>query len=541
MLRVRVPSLETYRNATRPIILGSVRSIMNSLNVNQNILTFFNNEAEVSKLIGTDFTNKLRTGQNTDVGYENRQFVEVEFEDAEVNDGLDSSHRHLTNLPLWLDLTTEASISPLFVTKKINVTINRYFKDRVSAEQYRTRISSVLKNPTVNTFSTIIHYPVSYEIMECMEEIYDRLVKANVIDSTKVNSFEWFKNNCTVPHDIISNVIANNSCFVFKRSIEDMTLLFNGVDLAKTITKGKYYGQYLASIQYSFYYTEHTEYELRYPIMVYQQPISERWIPKINPQKLNDYPKYQFYEAMAAKEVKDYEKSLAPFYYAFPQEDNWTHSKIEWLDLKLQRLVSLEDKDEQVVLNLFKFGGEENFWNPLFKWYITKYCKKITKRHKNLLHLKLWSDEYPVEEDNIELMENGDLILKRKPTMSAIYRVCFYFDYALKYLEADAKEDIVNCEDEEYGRWILNVIIPEIPLPGDKEYCGNTPFGVCPWIDWDKDIDDKTDHGEDGGDPTIRPTHQLDFFLIAREEGDGYQYGRTNLLDYNATQYMKRK
>lgn len=544
MFRVRIPAFETYRNATRPIILKSIESVQDTFNLDKNITTFFGGEAESSRMIGTTMSGEIRTNQKTDFGFDDRQYVEWEMEDAEANSELDSSHRLIVNKPVWRDPITGSMIIPNYVTRKITVTLNRYCKDRVTAQRERNRINSILKEPRTDWFSVSLHYPINYSIMECMETIYNRLVKANVIDETKINALEWFKTNCNVPHDIIANLMGNNPCFVFKRSVDTIRLQFDGIDIAKSITKGKYYGQYLMIYQYSFYYSELVEWELHYPIMVYQQLTDDIYIPQFKKEYLNDFPEELFFEGQVGKNNNRYHYWTSPGMYVFPKEDYFRLPLQNFLDQKLQRLAVLDDVDEQVVLNIFKFGGEEKFWNSKFKYFIKTYASKITKRHQTPLYLTLWSDNVQVLDDQIELLDNGDLILKRKPTMSASYRVVLYFDYDISSYNDDFVNDITSCEYEDMGRWLLGVLFPYLPLPGDKEYTGITKEGSCPWLDWNDDVINKVNplphypNGiDDGKGPPIYVSEAL---LIAKNEHTQLPKPYS-LLDYTASEYLRRK
>lgn len=544
MFRVRIEALETYRNATRPLIMQSLLCVQENFNLNSNVLTFFNGEAESARMVGTTNDGKMRGDQYTDIGFDDRQYIEAEIEDAEANSELDSSHRHVVNSPVWLDEMSSAMIVPNYVTKKVNVTINRYCKDRVTAQRFRDRINSQLKEPRIDVFSSSLHYPISYDIMECMEGIYNRLAKGGKIDSTKVNPLEWFKSKCKVPSDIIANIIGNNACFVFKRSVDRIRLRFDGIDIAKSIAKGRYYGQYIVSFEYSFYYAELKQWELHYPIMVQQSMIDPKWIPRDKQEFMDDYPKEMFYESLVGFNAGQIHYWNSPGMFIFPREDYGRLPKNHFLDQKLQRLAIMEDVDEQVVLNLFKFGGEEKFWNSKFKYYISTHADKVTRRHKSPFYLTLWSDDLQVMDEQIELKENGDLLLKRKPTMEATYRVALYFDYAIDQWDDETKKEIVSCETEDMGRWLLGVFFPFLPLPGDKEYTGRTMPGSCPWINWDEDIHDKLppspgpDNGQ--GEDKGPPIYSMEGFIIAKNERYYSQEGRA-ILGFNATDFLRRK
>lgn len=538
MFRVRVDAQETYRSSVRPVMLASVKHLMDNFNMNQDVLTFFNGETEVSRMIGTSFTDKMRADQKTDVGYTNRQFVTADEESGGGLDELDSCHRWITNPPFWHDEETGAMIVPMFVTRKYNMTINRYFKDRVTANQYRDRIQNTLTNPYVSTFNCRVHYPISNEMLECYEDVYGRLVKAGKVDAT-VSPLQWFISCCKAPYDIITDLASNNPCFVFKRALDSMTLHFGGVNIVE-VTKGKYQGQYLTTLAYSFYLACHTRFELHYPLMVYQQPTNPVYIPTYRSDVLDDYPTSQFYEgSLALKHNDNYMDDAAPFMFVFPKEDPGRLPYWDWMDLKLQRLTMLDDVPEQTTVELFVVEGRDDFWDATYQKYITKFCAKVTRRHHNPMHLCLYSDDLRVIEKDVELTESGTLLLKHNPTMKASYRVAFYLDKAAWLYSSDCVDDILN--DEEYGRWIIDQVFPYLPLPGDENYPGNKKPGDWPWIDWNEDIINKLPNGDDDVDVSRRKVYMEDLLLIARDATT--IHNKDSLTDdgISMTEYLMRK
>lgn len=520
MLRVRIEALEQYRSFIRPIILSSVRHINHYYDADQDVRIWFNGEAEVTRMLGTTFTEKIRTDRITDVGYENRLFVTAEEETSEVNDALDSCHRWVANHPFWEDPETKARIFPMYVTKKYSVSINRYFKDRVTAYQFRDRLRNSMANPQANAFSTIIHYPVSHQMLACFEDIHTRLVNVGKV-SADVDAFTWFQQNALIPTDIITNLIGNNACFVFKQSIEELSLLFDGVEITQ-INRGRYQGQYLATYRYSFFMPVHTQYELHYPIMVYQQLTHDDFIPHYRTDSVhpNDYPTYRFYEAQLAGEMElNRLQHRMNYMLVFPVEDTFRPPVIPWLNQQLQRLTSLDDITPQITLNLFTFSTEpDGVWDETFVKYITQFHDKLNTRYRNPMYLAIWSDDIRVVDEHVQLDENGDVSLLHAPTMSASYRIAFYLDRAIWQWSGECVDDILS--DETYGRWILNIIAPGLPLPGDKQYCGPRYPGSLPWLDWEEDVLGKINWGKEGelGDET--KIYMMDALLIANNEDD---------------------
>ena len=305
MFTVKLPSSETYRISVRPSVFKSLAQELCYFNLHQKNQIFFNGEAEVSKLIGGEYNGRRGSDLSIDVGYNDKIFVEFESEPSGFNDELDSM-RGVTTPLLWQDPLTGSSIRPIFEGKRYTITINKFFKDRVTAESFRRRIRSAILGEHLNTlFDLDTHFPIPMEILACYQEIYNRLVNAKAVDTTDSNFIKWFRQNSLVPTDYISNLIGNNDCLVFKQQMADNGIDHGDVQIAK-VNKGRYIGQYEVSWSYSYHWNEHTEWELTYPIQVYQQPMNVEWMPDDFDNNKRSYPTRRFLESKLASMVFDY-------------------------------------------------------------------------------------------------------------------------------------------------------------------------------------------------------------------------------------------
>lgn len=507
MFKVKIPSFETYKTGLRPAVLASLEQTLKYCDIDLNHLIFFNNEAEVSKLLGGEYNDKRGSDVNTDLGYDNKIFVELEREMAGYNDELDGNTTDDTVPPVWVEPITGSSITPKYSTRRFNVTVNKYFKDRVTAERFYASLRSKTLSVHQNTeFAVETHYPITYPMMQCYKEIFDRLIAAKQLPEDK-DFIDWMMENSTVPSGILRNVIGNNPVFVFKQCIDEIGIHIENPNMAH-VNAGNYIGKYEVSFRYWFFWSEHTEWINRYPIQVYQQPMPEEYIPDVFEKNLEDYPVRRFFESAAAQAVFDYAKDKESKYICLPRQDNWRPPPEYWINPQLQVVVNMEDVDNQVIINIKDIHGFD--WNQKVIDYIMKYRQKVTKRHANPMQFKVYSDDLQVLESQIELHENGDLVLTRKPTMASIYRVTFNFDFALRLYDEECIEDFLN--DPEYTEWIIGILFPQYPWPGGW---GN---GIDDW--WD--IHNSIDIGD--GDE-IHPWFQygmLSSLIIAHREGQSY-------------------
>lgn len=472
MLKVVIPSFETYRIGTRPAVLASIKKMLDYFDINVNQQIYFNGEAEVSKLLGGEGESKKGANTVTDYGYDNKLFIEMEKNLAGYNDSLDGNTNDDVVPAVWFEPMTGSKITPKFSTRRIDITVNAYFKDRVTAERFYTNIRSKTLGINHNSmFSVQTHYPTTYPQLQCFREIFNRLVNAGRLPADK-DFMDWMFENSVVPAGILRNAAFNNPVFVFKQSIEEIGVNMNTPNMA-FVNRGNYIGKYEVSFSYWFFWSEHVEWIMRYPIQVYQQPMPAEYLPEVFIDNQYDYPARRFFEAQVSALVYDYERNKAPFYHVYPDIDNWRPAPTNWLSSQLQVMVNVENVPEQVLLNIKEIQGFD--WNPLLLEFIMKYRTKVTLRHHNPMNFKVYSDDVEVLESQIELRENGDLVLTRLPRMENTYRIVFSFDYALRLYTEDCIDDLLK--DPDWAKWIISILFP------GYETSDNWPSGIDDW--WD--------------------------------------------------------
>lgn len=505
MFKVKIPSFETYKTGLRPAVLTSLKQVLEYCDIDLNHKIFFNGEAEVSKLLGGEYDGKRGDDTATDVGYENKIFVELERELAGYNDELDGNTTDDTVPAVWVEPITGSSITPKYSTRRFNVTINKYFKDRVTAERFYTNIRSKTLGVHQNTeFSVETHYPITYPMMQCYKEIFDRLVNAKQLPDDK-DFIDWMIECSTVPSGILRNLIGNNPVFVFKQCIEEIGINMENPNMAQ-VSAGAYIGKYEVSFRYWFFWAEHTEWVNRYPLQVYQQPMPIEYIPDVFEKNQEEYATRRFFESAAAQAIFDYARHKESKYICLPIQDNWRPEPEYWVNPQLQVVVTMEDVDEQVILNIKEIQGFT--WNQKVIDYLMKYHKKVTNRHDNPMQIKVYSDDLQVLEEQIQLLPNGDLILTRKPTMSNTYRITFNFDFALRLYSEECVKDLLN--DPEYAEWIIGILFPQWPW---KPGWGNDPN------DW-WDIHNGIDIGDGDEIHPFFPYGMLSSLIIAHNFAD---------------------
>lgn len=491
MLKALFDAGETYRNATRPAILDSIYSVLEFYQVREkDLLVYLNGEATDARPMYSSHEDPSRSGQFTDFIYRNKLFAIAEVVNTEFNSGYGNLGRQINNVPLWEDKDTRTYLTPMFEGRKINVDCNAHFNTRQQAMNFRNHLQRIYDLQGANPwFRAHIHYPVPYEFMLLAGHL-QQLSIAGGYSEPDTTYPDWFLQRCTVPSSVISNAAGNNPIFAMKRRIENSEVILEEPTLALVQKNSEVLGKYEVSFRYSFYWQELINWQVTYPIMVKQQPISADFIVTPYEEEGDKYSPYKFFELQAGDSIKGFDGTKYYEYARYPLYDPWfPPANYDRVEPKVIVNFVVEDVEEQLLFNIAEIPGME--WNPVILKFVLKYHDLITVRSNLVLWLQLYSDDTPVVQEDIRLDEDGNLWLLRKPVIENNYRMVLNIDGMLGMLTSEGKDLIIN--DDFYRDEVLPVIFPW--WRWNKELASNLTgeWGTTgtPIPGWNQDSDDQ--------------------------------------------------
>lgn len=518
---------ELYRNAQRPAILSSVKAVLDFYGASNRFdEVYFNGEAEVSRTVLSSNTDKLRDDRATDTINRRKLFVVAEINPSLFNTGYGNSSVSPNNTPVWYSEETKTFIFPGYEGREVSVECNCFFRTRTDAMQFVNRINRASSRQLAEfTFNAKVHYPINMSIINFLKDTYDLGVKAGVITDDFPT---WYFKKAISPMNVITNEGNNNPLVVLERRSDDMNIIFEEPSISKS-TKGNHTGQHLVNFRYKFYWQDLVEWQLHYPMMIYQQPIPDKWIPTPQEEFFNGFIKNAFLEYQDTNLVYQNRIHNAPFYYRYPTTDTWYPSDTEWLDPQACIALTLSNDANQLMMNINEIPNWK--WKDSVLAHMLKYRQYIFDRHEDIIHIKVYSDDLQVKYDQITMDEEGNLLFDRPPTMGNIYRVVIYVDKDLKGLSTDAIGRIINDPDYQ------NKFIPDVfywhdwtHVPNHGEITDKRGDGFWPdkpYKNKDQNISNQDDwyahaDAQDMGPGTVRFSpvfYQLDHDLIAKNKG----------------------
>lgn len=456
MLHTFIPAAETYRNSTRPGIYDSLKRVLRFYSLESTAQIFFNGENEIAKLVGSNATDKPRTGIYTDGMFRNKLYITAEVDPHPFNSGYSSSHRSYSERSVFRNDEVPFVLMPVFEGREINVEITMHFNSRQKAEEAVNSIRfQQTKQMADFMFSAHIHLPVNTPIIQLMEWVHNKL-KEN--DPKTPDIGDWMDKYSSSPLCMVSNAAGNNPIIVVPMRLDGIGIQFKDPTVKKAM-KAQLTGSYEVTIPYMFYWQEFTGWELEYPLNVYQEQIPEEFIPRVQETFVQQWNKRISPEMAMGQQLNTYSRlNQTPFYMKLPEHDPWTMPGRRWITPMIQARLAVEDKPVQEFGNMFDL--KEFQWNDLVKRYMIHRGNKTFLDHYTPFLIECYSNDLRVDPTQLRLDDKGMVSLSRAPTMKNTYRLLATLDYAIKDLNDDFWQDL--WDNPEFI-WILPGIWPQYP------------------------------------------------------------------------------
>lgn len=456
MLKQFITSAETYRNSTRPAIYDSLRQTLQFYGLDSIANIFYNGENEISKLVGSNIDDKPRTDIYTDGIFRNKIFIVPEVEAHGFNSGYGSSRRALVEMPVWSNDKLNMRLIPVFEGRKVNVEVVAHFNSRQGAQNFVNKINYAQSNQVVDfNFSANVHFVVNVGILDLFSNIHGLLRKN---DLTTPELGEWFAASAKSPFTKISNAIGENSSIAVPMQLNNIGIQFNEpkIQLAR---KASLTGSYEVVLSYYFYYQEFIGWDLEYPLNVYQDEIDPEFIPRTQP-KFREELGFHTGVELAQGRILDQSsrKFQNPYYLKLPDHDPWAWQAPEFTAPIVQARLTVEDEEEQILCNLFEIP--DFTWNDNVKKYILRRGNKVFFQHESPFLIEVYSGELRIHPKQLRIDEDGNIHMKRRPTMWNTHRLIVGLDIGIRSYTDDFWDDLISHPDD-WG--ILPPIFPWWP------------------------------------------------------------------------------
>lgn len=461
LLRTFVPSQETYANYTRPLTYEAIKRVLSFYGLNDGTQVFYNGEAEITKLVGSNSTDQTRTDLYTDGVFRGKIYAVVQHQRSTFNTDYGNSRRDLTEQPIWLDLEHGIRVSPEYEGRLCRVELNAHFPSRIKAQTFVNQIEMLrAQQMTDFNFNAVVHKVFNEGVLGLIEHVH--AIKQHWEGDNCPELTEWFKSNAKVSMTTISNKAGNNQVLAVPYRMRNMGIQLEGsaIQLAQ---KSNIFGKYEVSVPFYFHFQEFMGWRVEYPLNVYQTEIDDEFIPTRD-EGFKEFSIRNNVELTLANSIwTDSRKGLPPYYHVFPDHDPWRVPFYKWEMPVLQARISLPaDPDNRLLCNMFEIPDFE--WNEVLSRWALRNREKIFSDTNSPLVIRVWSGDTMVRPNQLSMDAGGNILINREPTLKNTHRLVISVNYGVRDWKEEFWEDLDQNQED------LPVLDMFYPFTNWKQY-----------------------------------------------------------------------
>ena len=446
MLNTFIESEEDYNTFFRPAIFDSLRQILKTYRLDRGQRIYYNGDNEITDQVGSNATDNAQTNRYTDGIFRNKMYVTTEVNRHAFNSSNKNSGDVVTELPQWSDGgELPLMLVPSFEGREVVVSVTAFFNSSTGAKQFVNSMNRAREQQVVaDNFSANVHMIINPEIIEFFTEVHGLLVKN---DPTTPNLSDWFWGNSKFAMTTVTNAASSHGRMACPRKFNNIGLYFMEPELALA-KKAEQFGKYEVTFSYKFYLQEFIGWDLFYPLNVYQDEISAKWIPKPQEKHAEQWGQKVAPEVAFGLDLTSPDRQIQmPYYLKLPAHDPWAFPQADWQQPIIQARCILKDDVNPIIGgNIFELPGY--VWNERVKNYMIRRRAVIHQHLETPFLVKVFSNNTPVHSDNLYMDENGVTSLRGQGILKTTYRIVIVLDWAIRDYSDDFWNDIwLNIED----------------------------------------------------------------------------------------------
>jgi len=441
MLKTFINTPENYNAFLRPAIMDSIRAVLRFYRLETSTNVYFNGADNIAKLVGTYAGDGKTADRYTDGIFRNKIFIATEIDRSEFW----NNRREATEAPVLDDGgVLPLTLRPSFENKSIKVKVVCMFNSQIDAENLRNQINRSNENMAVNfTFSPITHMVVNSSLVDFFSLLYDMKKKW---EPELPEPSEWFGRQWKRPYRVVTDEAGNNSQLVVPIKFQDVAIRLSEPFIAKT-TRGSAYGRFEVEFNYDFFLNDFIGWEMEYPLTVWQDEIPAQFITAPQSQHVNRGNWMAAPEIAAMQTFSQYMTApQVPYYLKLPAHDIWSPPNQFWIMPIIHARFALEDKEEQVLCNIFTDLTQFN-WSPVVKEYMLRRRAVAFSHNETPFLIQVFREGRVIPAEDLAMDEAGLITMRGRPDLRDIYRIVISIDYAIRDYSEAFWDDVARNPD----------------------------------------------------------------------------------------------
>lgn len=405
------PIEEIEECITRPVIVGVTKDILNRMDLPKNMKILFKGEATQQHYRGSEITASI-----IDQADHNRYmadpilYLDVNIEDNE-HQLLSTAVQYIDQRPLFSDPKLSLHLYPGMVSKKIDITMTMTGSEK-ETERWRAELRRKTSQGAIDLVHMVnYNYPIPTSYMVFLIDAFNMRQAVNPYPDDTLG--KYLKEHFRKPYSVKTNPAGNGTLFSISEHQLPIQGWFDFGTKPPKVEKDNNVTRYSLTFTYSFYFDCPETINIQSPLVIHNQMLKYKYLPKAPPFKVEDIitngPLSQ--EAFNAFRFnrEAYNFLVARPGLAIPWFDDWLEDKPpKWYLSWLRLLIQVDNTQPNLIADLKELGN----WslNHLLVRYLKSVHTHLNKPYETLLNISLW--RWAELTDMDELVIDEDLVVK---------------------------------------------------------------------------------------------------------------------------------
>ena len=392
MPKLYLPVPEIEKSITRPVVLDIIRQVKEITGISKDTEEVFLGAArstlQAGSTVGSDILN------NTDISASKRLYIEVSEAYNENNLGT-VAIAQTEQIPIFIDHKLGIVLKPIYTSRTFEINVRFRNNSKTEAKAWRDNIYMHVNHlRDVNLHKATYHYSIPKAFMVLLQELHR--LRENVEGYGE--SFDtFFFSNITKRITEATTLVGDKTEFLIPEQQIRIQGMFSFSDAPEKEQASGDTNMWYSEFTYRLTFDVPTGVHMSYPIMVHNQLMDEKYIPK----GAEDDEKHNQAFAHSLKALHRFEVPIDtrraqgyPDMLSIPEYDDWrADSQPPGMRPILSALCELLPDNKRLLLNLNELG-DYAIDDEILEYFRTVEYRYLTLPYKSLFHLSYYRHKF---------------------------------------------------------------------------------------------------------------------------------------------------
>jgi hypothetical protein len=438
-INLTIPEID--QSVSRPVIFDIINQLQEITKIDKTTEIFYPGDIQKMRTPGTSIDDK-NIERFARFNTEKYNFIDVE-EDFDINTLGSTAVSGHEQIPIFLDRSLNIIIKPIYATS--NVKINFKYRCTSKTEAIRWRNDMRLRvsaNRDINLHNITYHYLIPLELIELLRQVH---IRRELTEPYSQTFEEYVKSNITDRLNIVGDIV-NNDCRLSISETQCRIIgLYDFIGISDKPERDEDNGCYTISFSYKFNYEKPIGCNIRYPVMIHNTLLPERYTTFNN--LSYDLDKVDKSYSMSLHALNNFESDTTinklvdvngilhiPYYDDFQLDESNTATGTGTVFLALSEVDVL---DKRTLINLKELGNI-TIDDDILDFILNSELPYVTNLYTSIINISLYRNKYLTNSKSLICDNNLNIKATSNLSLRNEHRIRFSLVTDLTLLSKDA-------------------------------------------------------------------------------------------------------